>query len=86
MEIQTAVRLIHPSELSKHAISEGTSVVKVWAHHSILYSLYLCHRIVLQCMCQVDWIIWVFCIILLYTAILSILLQTLWFRVIQLVR
>ena len=30
-EIQTAVRLILPGELSKHAISEGTkSVTKVW--------------------------------------------------------
>jgi len=31
-EIQTAVRLILPGELSKHAISEGTkSVTKVWS-------------------------------------------------------
>ena len=36
-EIQTAVRLILPGELSKHAISEGTkSVTKVWV---ILYFL-----------------------------------------------
>ncbi len=32
-EIQTAVRLIHPGELSKHAISEGAKpVTKVWGH------------------------------------------------------
>ena len=41
-EIQTAVRLILPGELAKHAISEGTkSVTKVRAtasqsHHNIL--------------------------------------------------
>ena len=43
-EIQTAVRLILPGELSKHAISEGTkSVTKVCGNRSVLCSFYLRH-------------------------------------------
>ena len=41
-EIQTAVRLILPGELSKHAISEGTkSVTKVWS--ALLFYILFTH-------------------------------------------
>jgi histone H2B len=41
-EIQTAVRLILPGELSKHAISEGTkSVTKVWVIRYFLQILFI---------------------------------------------
>ena len=55
-EIQTAVRLILPGELSKHAISEGTkSVTKVCFHIPSV----LCHpdslpRAVLELGCEVS--------------------------------
>jgi len=70
-EIQTAVRLILPGELSKHAISEGTkSVTKVWSMPPFLHSVYLPHPVVLQRRCQVDWSIWFsvsyYCILLFY--------------------
>lgn len=59
-EIQTAVRLILPGELSKHAISEGTKSVTKVCNLTHLYSVCLRHRVVLQCGCQVDWVIWLF--------------------------
>ena len=48
-EIQTAVRLILPGELSKHAISEGTkSVTKVCSLVSMIVGLELTLHLVLQ--------------------------------------
>ena len=64
-EIQTAVRLILPGELAKHAISEGTkSVTKV----SLLRWLPLFHALtvflVLERGCEVDFRFWPLCCIL----------------------
>jgi len=54
-EIQTAVRLILPGELSKHAISEGTkSVTKVCNVIPSYLIVYLCVVTVLQRRCQVN--------------------------------
>ena len=71
-EIQTAVRLILPGELSKHAISEGTkSVTKVWSMHTSAFRLFTpsCSSPAQVPSRLVDLAL---CIILLYTAILSI--------------
>lgn len=58
-EIQTAVRLILPGELSKHAISEGTKVSQLaqHSHHIMLIDSFVeCHQ-VLRRRCQVDYLL-----------------------------
>ncbi|KAK7824043.1 putative histone h2b.1 [Quercus suber] len=39
-EIQTAVRLVLPGELAKHAVSEGTKAVTNLSGHSLLSSFF----------------------------------------------
>ena len=54
-EIQTAVRLILPGELAKHAISEGTkSVTKVRHIVTAVRTAILTILLVLECGCEVD--------------------------------
>ena len=72
-EIQTAVRLILPGELAKHAISEGTkSVTKVCnvitLNLIVIHLLPYCHSSPAQERSKQS--PYVFCIILLYTRIL----------------
>lgn len=83
-EIQTAVRLILPGELAKHAISEGTkSVTKV--RYAFFYSqrrvltTWPPYLLVLECRCQVDCYLYdyyfciaYYCIVLSYSVFLPL--------------
>jgi histone H2B len=74
-EIQTAVRLILPGELSKHAISEGTkSVTKVRVSSLLCASWLIVIPAVLECRGEVDRYLWFSCLyFLLYCSRASVL-------------